>query len=187
MFFRRLALGAVLVALAAPLAQAAFAADPTPPAEADAPKPVVKKFGVWATRCITDPKDTKQQECLAFVNVGIAESKQPILSIFIGYIPKKTDGGMFIGMMTPLGSLLQPGVGVAVDNAEKSRFVLPFVFCVPTGCQAERPLPPESLKAFKAGKEMDVIFIHAAKGQIKAPVKLDGFGAAIASLPKPKA
>lgn len=187
MFFRRVALGALMMALIAPLAPA-MAADATPAAAADAgPKPEIKKFGSWAMRCDTNPKNTKQKECHAFVDVRIGEDgKQRILYVGVGYIPKKTDGSMFMFAITPLGTILPAGLGVDIDNSGKAKFGGQYIFCVPLGCQAEMPITTENLKALKSAKEMEVGFKHAGKGDIKVPVKLDGFSAAIAALPKQK-
>ncbi|HUD50149.1 invasion associated locus B family protein [Parvibaculum sp.] len=188
MFFRRVALGALLLALGTPLAPAlaADAAKPAAPAASE-PKPEIKKYGSWATRCEVSPKDPKQKECFAFVDVRIEDGKQRVLYFGVGYIPKKTDGSMFVFAIVPLGTVLPAGLGVNVDNSPKPKFGGPYIFCIPLGCQAEMPLSAENLKALKGGKEMEVLFKHAAKGDIKVPVKLDGFGAAIAALPKPKA
>ncbi len=188
MFFRRVALGALMMALIAPLAPA-IAADATPAAAGDnaGPKPEIKQYGSWATRCDTNPKNAKQKECHAFVDVRIGEDgKQRVLYLGVGYIPKKTDGSMFMFAITPLGTILPAGLGVDIDNSGKAKFGGPFIFCVPLGCQAEMPLKAENLKALKSAKEMEVAFKHAGKGDIKVPVKLDGFSAAIAALPKQK-
>ncbi|HMM14805.1 MAG TPA: invasion associated locus B family protein [Parvibaculum sp.] len=191
MSFRRAAFGVFAAALIAPfVVTASMAAEPAKPdasaATAEqAPKPVIKKFGVWATRCDLNPKDAKQKECHAFVDIRVEDGKQRILYLGVGYIPKKTDGSMFIFAVTPLGTILPPGLGISIDN--KTKFGGPFLFCLPMGCQAEAPLTAEQLKALKSGKELDVIFKHAGQGDVKVPVKLDGYSKAIADLPKPKA
>lgn len=186
MFFRRAALVALVAALISPFViSASLAAEPAAPAAAEAPKPVIKKFGTWATRCDINPKDTKQKECHAFVVVGSQETKQQVLYLGVGYMPKKTDGSLFMFAITPLMTILPPGVGFDIDG--KTKFGGPYVFCAPIGCQAEAALTPEQMKALKSGKQLEVLFRHAAKGDIKIPIKLDGLSKAIADLPKPKA
>lgn len=187
MLLHRAMLGLLLAVLVTPLvATTSMAAEPAKPAAAaEAPKPVVKRFGVWATRCDQDPKDAKHKECHAFVDIRVGEDKQRVLYLGIGYVPKKTDGSLFLFAITPLGSVLQPGVGFNIDD--KTKFGGPFLFCVPLGCQAEALLTAEEAKALKAGKQVDVLFRHLAKGDTKVPVKLDGLSKAIADLPKPKA
>ena len=187
MSFRRAALGAFVAAFLAPLMiTQSLAAEPAPaPAAQEAPKPVVKRFDVWSTRCDANPKDTKQKDCHAFVDVRIGEQKERILYLGVGDIPKKTDGSLFIFAITPLGTILPPGIGVQIDG--KTKFGGPFLFCVPVGCQAEAPLTAEQAKALKSGKQIEVVFKHAREGDVKIPIKLDGFSKAVADLPKPKA
>jgi invasion protein IalB len=186
MFFRRLALGALATALALPLfAMTAFADPAAPAAKApEAPKPVIKNFGTWGTRCQENPKDAKQKECFAFVDVRISEGNERILYIGVGYLPKKP-GELGAFAITPLGTLLPPGIGINIDD--KVKFGAPFVFCGPGGCQADMPLTADQVKAFKTGKVANVIFRLVGRGDAKIPLKLDGFEKAIASLPKPKA
>jgi invasion protein IalB len=190
MFFRRLALGALAATLAAPLLTAAAAAAPASPAApapttaAPAPKPIIKSFGTWGTRCDANPKDPKQKECFAFVDVRISEGNQRLLYIGVGYLPKKS-GEIGAFAITPLGTLLPPGFGFNIDD--KVKFGAPFVYCGAAGCQADVVLTAEQIKALKTGKVANVIFRLVGRGDAKIPVKLDGFEKAIASLPKPKA
>ena len=170
------------------LPSTAFAADPAPAATAktnDAKKPVIKRFDTWSTRCETEPesKEMSKTACHAFVDVRAGEKKQPILYFGVGYTPNKK-GELFAFAMTPLGSLLVPGVGINIDDTEK--FGGPYAFCLPTGCQAEIKLTDKQVKAMKSGKTMEVLFRLMGQGVVKVPVNLAGFSAAIASLPKPK-
>lgn len=188
MFLRRAALGFVVAVLMAPLiATPSTAAEPAEPAAkaAEAPKPTITRFGVWATRCDQDPKDAKHKECHAFVDVRVGEDKQRLLYLGVSYVPTKTDGSLFLFAITPLGTLLRPGVGFNIDD--KTKFGGLFLFCVPLGCQAEAPLTAEETKALKAGMQIEVLFKHVVNGDAKIPVKLEGFSKAIADLPKPKA
>lgn len=179
-----LATAAILTTSVVP---AAFAADPAPAAKADAeaaPKPVIKRFGTWSTRCEegTIGVEKGKKACHAFVDVRAGEKKERILYFGVGYVPNKKDE-LFAFAMTPLGSLLVPGVGINIDDKEK--FGGPYAFCLPTGCQAEIKLDDNQVKALKSGKTMEVLFRLLGKGVVKAPIGLDGFSAAINSLPKP--
>lgn len=190
MFFRRLARTALAAVLAAPLLTAAAAADPAEPAApaptaaTPAPKPIIKSFGTWGTRCDVNPKDAKQKECFAFVDVRISQGNQRLLYMGVGNLPKKPgEFGAFA--ITPLGTLLPPGIGFNIDD--KVKFGAPFVYCGAAGCQADMVLTAEQLKALKTGKVANVIFRLVGQGDAKIPIKLDGFEKAVASLPKPKA
>lgn len=190
MNFRRLALGALAAILMPLLAASAFAADAAKPAAptaaAPAPKPIIKKYGTWSTRCDVNPKDAKKKECFAFVDIRVAEGQgnERILYIGVGYLPKKP-GELGAFGITPLGTLLTPGLGINIDD--KVKFGAPFLFCGVGGCQADMPLTAEQVTALKTGKVATVLFRLIGRGDAKVPVKLDGFAAAIAALPKPKA
>lgn len=187
MSLRRAALSAAAILfMASAFTSMADAADPAPaanPAPAVAPetKPVIKKFKVWGTRCDEDVKTKKLSDCHAFVDIRAGEQKQRFMYFGIGYLPKKTD--FFAFVMTPLGTILPPGVGINVDD--KVKFGGPFAFCIPMGCQAEIKLTDEQLKALKAGKQFEVLFRLMGQGVVKVPIKLDGLSEALASLPKP--
>jgi invasion protein IalB len=193
MLFRRLALGALAVSLAVPLLVATTRADPATPATPapaptaaapaeKAPPPIIKNFGTWSTRCEVNPKNPKDKDCFAFVDVRVTEAEERILYIGVGYLPKKP-GELGAFAITPLGTLLPPGIGINIDD--KVKFGAPFVFCGKAGCQADIILTAEQVKALKTGKVANVIFRLIGRGDAKIPVKLDGFDKAIASLPKP--
>ena len=188
MSIRRAAMALATAALlATSIVPAAFAADPAPAAKAEtAEKPVVKRFDTWSTRCDkeVDPKDKGKTACHAFVDVRVGADKKHILYLGVGYVPGKK-GELFDFAMTPLGSLLVPGVGVNVDDKEK--FGGPYAFCLPSGCQAEIKLDDKQVKAMKSGKQMEVLFRLMGQGVVKIPISLSGFSAALSSLPKPKA
>lgn len=189
MFLRRAALGAAVVLFtASAFALSASAADPapaTPAAAAVKPetKQVVKQFKIWGTRCDQDVKSKKLTDCHAFIDVRAGEQKQRLMYLGVGYLPNKPE--LFVFVMTPLGTILPPGVGINID--EKVKFGGPFAFCIPQGCQSDIKLTDEQLKALKSGKQFEVLFRLMGQGVVKVPVKLDGFSAALADLPKPKA
>lgn len=190
MFFRRAALGAAAAMFMASTfvfpASAEEPAKPAPAADAAhaAPetKPIIKTFGTWSTRCEEDVKTKKLADCHAFIDVRAGDQKQQILYLGIGYLPKKP-GEFFAFAMTPLGTILPPGVGLNIDD--KVKFGGPYAFCIPLGCQADIKLTDEQLKGLKSGKQLEVLFRLMGQGVVKVPVKLDGLSAALASLPKP--
>ncbi|HEX7775297.1 MAG TPA: invasion associated locus B family protein [Parvibaculum sp.] len=185
MFFRRLAQGALAVTLVLPLLAATAIADPAKPATpaaAPEPKPIIKSFGTWGTRCTVEPKNPKKKDCFAFVDVRI-ENNERLFFMGVGYLPKK-QGEIGAFAITPLGTLLPPGVGINIDD--KVKFGAPFIFCGAQGCQADMPLTSDQVKAMRNGKVANIIFRLVGRGDAKIPLKLDGFGKAIDSLEKPK-
>ncbi|MDE1174004.1 MAG: invasion associated locus B family protein [Parvibaculaceae bacterium] len=158
----------------------ALAADPAQPSA-----PIVKSFGTWNTSCQEQKIDGKTiKNCHAFVDVRIGEKKDRLLYLGIGYVPGKTDGSMFLLAITPLGTLLPVGIQFAVDDKELVK--AGFAVCVPLGCQTDIALTPEQIKTIRTGSLMGIEFRLAAQGPVKIPVKLDGAGKALDSLPKPK-
>ena len=189
MSFRRAALAIASAALlVVSFTSVVMAADPAPaqPAAAADPaaKPTIKRFETWSTRCDEDPKTKKPAACHAFVDVRAGEDKRQVLYLGIGYIPNK-NAELFAFAVTPLGSILPPGVGINVD--EKEKFGGPYAFCIPMGCQAEIKLTDAQVKALKGGKSMEVLFRLMGQGVVKIPIDLKGFSAALNSLPKPVA
>lgn len=164
--------------LATPLlATGAFAQDTQ-----QAPKPEIKNFGSWSTRC--DEGKRTAETCHAFVDVRIGQDKkQRILYMGVGYNPGEK-GHLFMFSMTPLGSIIPAGVQYELDGKEMAKSG--YAYCLPTGCQAEHKLSDEDIKGLKAGKEVKVSFVILGKGPVAVPVKLDGITAAINDLPKPK-
>jgi len=148
----------------------------------EAPKPEIKNFGSWSTRC--DNGQRTAETCHAFVDVRIGEDKkQRILYVGVGYNPGEK-GHLFMFSMTPLGSVLPAGVQYELDGKEMAKSG--YAYCLPTGCQTEHKLSDEDVKGLKAGKEIKVSFVLLGKGPVSVPVKLDGFTAATKDLPKPK-
>ncbi len=188
MSIRRAALALAAAALlATSMTSLARAADPAPAAPAlktahPEKKPIIKRFDTWSTRCQEDENAKGKMSCHAFVDVRAGQEKSQILYFGVGYVPNKK-GELFAFAMTPLGSILPPGVGVSVDDKEK--FGGPYAFCLPIGCQAEIKLTDDQVKAIKNGKSMEILFRLMGQGVVKIPVDLKGFSAAIASLPKP--
>ncbi|NIJ39777.1 invasion protein IalB [Parvibaculum indicum] len=178
MKFRRSFSLALAGLLAAPLLAApAFAQD-----KQQQPKPEIKNFGSWSTRC--DAGKRTAETCHAFVDVRIGEDKkQRILYMGVGYNPSEK-GQLFMFSMTPLGSVLPGGVKYELDGKEMAKSG--YAYCLPTGCQAEHKLSAENVQGLKAGNELKVSFVVLGKGPVTVPVKLDGFTAATNDLPKPE-
>lgn len=187
MSLRHAALACATIALVATgFVSTANAADAEPSSTATASaehKPIIKRFGTWSTRCDEDAKTKKISACHAFIDVRAGEDKRQILYLGVGRSPKNPNQ-YFAFTITPLGSILPPGVGVSIDDTEK--FGGPFAYCIPMGCQAEIKLEDKQLSAMKTGKQGEVLFRLLGQGVVKVPVKLDGFTAAIKSLPMPE-
>lgn len=184
MRFRHVALAlATVTLLSAGFVSSGHAAEDAPAqlkAESEN-REVLKRFDKWSTRCIENTTTKKLAACHAFVDVRVDGDKQ-LLYVGVGYIPNDPDN-FFLFATTPLGSILTPGIVVDLD--EKEKMAGAYVFCLPTGCQADIRLTDAQLKGMKNGKILNVMFQLIRQGPVKVPVELNGFTAAINSLPKP--
>lgn len=85
-----------------------------------------------------------------------------------------------IRIMTPLGSILQPGVRVQIDGAEPRTGV--FEVCLPQGCIVEDPMSEEFLGRLKAGAVANMTFSLIQQGELTVDISLNGFTKAFGSL-----
>ena len=85
-----------------------------------------------------------------------------------------------IRILTPLGSLLQAGVRVQVDESEARTGI--YEVCLPQGCIVEDPLSEEFLGRLKAGAIANMTFSLIQQGEITVAVSLNGFTKAFGSL-----
>ncbi len=85
-----------------------------------------------------------------------------------------------IRILTPLGSLLAPGVRVQVDETEARTGV--YEVCLPQGCIVEDPMSDEFLGRLKAGAVANMTFSLLQQGEMTVPVSLSGFTKAFGSL-----
>jgi len=145
-------------------------------------KPVIKQFGNWNTRCEQYAGKPDSKRCHAFVDVRVGDRKERILYLGLGYMPDEKPGTVFIFAVTPLGTMLPNGFRMRID--EKTSIDGHYLFCAPTGCQAEVTLTPAQLAALREGNELEVVFHLVEQGEVKVPMKLDGFKKAFDSLPK---
>jgi len=167
------------------LAQTSETTVPAQPVETLAAKPVIKKFGNWGTRCEQVATKPKTQRCTAFVDIQLSrERKERILYLGVGYMPDKANV-IFGFAVTPLGTLLPTAFHLLVDK--KTKIGGPYIFCAPTGCQAEIIIDAAQLAIMRNGKEMEVSYQLLEQGEVKFTLSLDGFKEAFDSIPKPKA
>lgn len=158
-------------ALAAALAAAAVLGTTALPAAA-APQPG-QKFGDWTVGC---EQANGGQLCNISQIVQNPQSKQSVLVA----IARPPQGEPQFLVRVPLGVILTEGVGVKVDDGKGVR--LPFVQCMPNGCQTIVPMEADTITKMKAGNALNIVFVAPGGQPVTAPLSLKGFTAAFDSL-----
>ncbi len=141
---------------------------------------VKSTHGDWEIVCAADKPDL----CV-MRQIGETSDGQRVLEVRIRKLDGVTaqDGQTVpaaIRILTPLGSLLQAGVRVQVDETEARTGV--FEVCLPQGCIVEDAMSEEFLGRLKAGAVANMTLSVLQQGEITVPVSLSGFTNAFGSL-----
>ena len=189
---RKMHLGRALTAAA--LAAAAWGAAPSATAQTEdtgrtpGEAYVAEVFTDWELRCITPAQEGQPEQCEMF-QLLLDEEDNPVavfrLSIPIVLAEDQVAAAIIV---TPLETLLAPGIRIRIDEGEPVG--VPFTLCDEGGCLARIPLDQPSLDVFLAGGDafIDIFaLIRSELGEIGgAPVALTaslrGFTAAFRAL-----
>lgn len=166
----------------APAAPAAPAATGTAdPAAPEVMEVVRATFGDWEVRCAPTGND-----CFMY-QLAKDAGQNPVAEVSILKLPAQAEATAGVTIVTPLGTLLPPGIGLQVDTGDRRAY--PFGWCSPVGCFARFGLDDASLAALKRGKraKLSVASVGAPDRPIVLDVSLKGFTAAYDSLEIPVA
>jgi invasion protein IalB len=110
---------------------------------------VAEVFNDWELRCITAAEEGQPERCEMF-QLLLDEQDNPV-AVFRMSVPlvETEDVVAAAIIVTPLETLLTPGIRVRIDDSEPVG--IPFTLCEETGCLARIPLSQENVEAFKAG------------------------------------
>ncbi len=134
-------------------------------------------FQDWMVKC--EGGEGVAERCVAFQNIVVTQSRQQLLVLAAGYLGPK--GEPWLVLTVPLGVLLQAGVALKADEAQ--RFDAPFKICTAKGCEAGILLDDILLRNLRAGLVARIAFMDGITGrQITVPVSLKGFSAAFRTL-----
>lgn len=145
-------------------------------------------FRDWQVRCIRAEQDATPDRCEMFQLLE-EENGNPVAEFRIA--AALVDDGETVAnatILTPLDTLLSPGLQVRVDDAEPA--VVPFAFCRPIGCFVQLSLTAENISQFENGADTQVVLFALVRDEIGqmggSPVptsaSLRGFTAAFASV-----
>ncbi|WP_341861326.1 invasion associated locus B family protein [Gymnodinialimonas sp. 57CJ19] len=190
-FFKPIVLGLV-AALTLPSLALAQAAEPLvlpDRSEVEAGEPYVAEiFRDWQVRCIRSEGEDIPDRCEMFQLLE-EENGNPVAEFRIA--AALIDDGETVAnatILTPLDTLLSPGLQIRVDDAEPA--VVPYAFCRPIGCFVQLSLTAENVAQFENGADTQVVLFALLRDELGqmggAPVpttaSLRGFTAAFDSL-----
>lgn len=157
---------------------------------ADAAPRAGKAYGDWQVQCPGAEAGAKTQpRCNLFQNVSLQNSKQTVMQIAVGYLPKVENPLMLITL--PLGIWLPPGAILDIDGKQLRK--MEFDRCgQDSGCLIGFQVESGLQAKLRAGTVMHVTYRDAGHRPITLPVSLAGLsngldalrGAAPKSKPK---
>jgi invasion protein IalB len=156
--------------------ETATAGDPAAP---EVMEIVRDTFGDWEVRCAPQGED-----CFLY-QLAMDSQNNPVAEVSILKLPEGSEAAAGVTMVTPLGSLLQSGIVLQVDQGEARQY--PFNWCSQVGCFARFGLTQESINSMKRGRTATVMLasVAAPEAPVSLNLSLTGFTAGYDSLVAP--
>lgn len=128
----------------------------------------------WQVRCIRSTADEIPDRCEMFQLLE-EENGNPVAEFRIAGVLEEADGVVASAtILTPLDTLLSPGIQLQVDENPPAQ--VPFAFCRPIGCFVQLTLTADDIAMFENGADAQVVLfalIRDEQGQMGgAPVRL---------------
>ncbi|HMQ92982.1 MAG TPA: invasion associated locus B family protein [Amaricoccus sp.] len=138
-------------------------------------------FGDWQVRCAPDGND-----CFMY-QLAMDPEQNPVAEISLLKLPAGGEAAAGATVVTPLGTLLPPGLDLQIDSGEVRKY--PFAWCSQVGCFARFGLSTASVEAMKRGNsgKMTLVSVGAPQSPLTLAVSLNGFTKAYDSLEVPAA
>ena len=149
---------------------------------------VAEIFRDWQIRCIRSEGDEAPDRCEMFQLLE-EENGNPVAEFRISAPLIAEDGAIANAtILTPLDTLLSPGLQLQIDEEEPA--ILPYAFCRPVGCFVQISLTEENMALFQAGADALVVIFALTRddlgqiGGVPVPTSasLRGFTAAYENL-----
>lgn len=161
-------------------------ATPAAPATQAAPEGpgtpyVVKTEGDWTVRCYRT--EAGNDPCEIYQLLKDANGNN-VADVSIVPLPQGSQAVAGATFMTPLDTLLPPGLSIKIDTAAPK--VYPFMFCAPPGCFARFGMTADELAGLKKGNTASVTLVPlgAPNQKVTVAMSLKGFTAAFDALDK---
>lgn len=156
-------------------APAAAAAEPVPGLEGATTPAISSSQPDWVKLCQTD--QAKKEICLTRRDLRSDTGQTMMTAILMQNV---TDKKQIMRLVLPVGALIQPGVGLYLDNAPFGSGK--YSVCSPEGCLVELPIDEAQLKALRGSKTLAIAFKTPAQG-VQLPLGTEGFGKALDNKP----
>ncbi len=182
---RRLLRGAVLAGALAAFAMVAPASAQTQQPQA-APAPAAPGeggLGSWIKLCAPDNAEGEAAKEVCLVTQEVRTDTGEFLASISVQESKTPEGKRLIRAAVPLGTLIQPGVRVQVD--EGTQVPGKYVICLPNACYAELEIEDAFIDSLKKGTNMVVLVINNQGKPVGIGLTLVGFTKAWEGPPVP--
>jgi invasion protein IalB len=156
-------------------------ADPLPVGETPVGETyVAETHGDWEIRCIA-AAEGEPEPCQLY-QLLVDDAGGPVAEFNIFDLPDEGEVVAGATIVTPLDTLLPPGIRLRVDDGNWSEY--PFAFCQPVGCFSRLGLTEANVDAMRAGATAVVALVPlpAPDQVIQLEASLTGFTAGFAAL-----
>ncbi|MEN8889254.1 MAG: invasion associated locus B family protein [Celeribacter marinus] len=143
----------------------------------------VETHGDWEIRCVKLGEGQKDP-CTMYQLLLDTQGNQ-VAEITLFKLPDGQEAAAGGTMIAPLGTALQPGIGLSIDSGQAKRY--PFAFCNQIGCFSRIGFTTAEVAAFKAGSKakVTVVPVNAPDGKmVELSASLTGFTAAYDAVAK---
>jgi len=141
---------------------------------------VAETHGDWEIRCVRAPEG--QVEPCQLYQLLVDETGNPVAEMNVFDLPDQ--GGIAAGatIITPLETLLQPGLRLRIDDGQWVEY--PFAFCQPVGCFVRLGLRPQDLESYRGGDTVNIAIVPlpAPDQVVQVSASLSGFTAGFTAL-----
>lgn len=144
------------------------ATTPTPAGQLPAGDP---KLGSWIKLCAPDQANEGEDVCLVTQEVR-TESGEFLASVSVQE-SKTAEGKRLIRAAVPLGTLIQPGMRIQID--EGKQVAGKYVICLPNACYAEMEIDDGFIDSLKKGTNLVVLVINNQGKAVGIGLTLIGF------------
>jgi invasion protein IalB len=153
---------------------------PAPPPAAAAPAQGEPRLSYtrWTKVCQKGPEANAKRICFTG-RTGSVESGMPVVAAVV--IEADGEAKKILRVTLPLGTALQPGTRVIVDEGQP--ITAPYVLCLNGGCMADYEASGELIDKMKKGQNLVVQGINGSGQSVSIPVPLADFATAYEGAP----
>lgn len=139
------------------------------------------KLGNWIKLCAPDQANEGKEICLVTQEVR-TDTGEFLASVSIQET-KTPEGKRLVRAAVPLGTLIQPGIRVQIDEGQQ--VAGKYVICLPNACYAEMEIEDGFIDSLKKGNNLAVLVINNQGKAVGIGATLIGFTKAWEGPPVP--